>query len=731
MPDKPAQCFAYRPITDAPDTFLLDMCNDDGRLTAESVAKAASEFAKPKMSGPEGEIINEDVPAVRDRIAAAWQRVAKDTPLPDTLKASEDEDQPEYDSFKTFLSRLYGELKGKVDADAWANAVKTARSHAGGKAPRRKVAMSETLTEDDVDRLIGAFLEDHDVVEAEGDDVVELREWLMGSEPEYAMVDDDYLPLNVMAHRFAAGGMTALISTFGKWAGGSQATCASILSKKGFQDPDALCAWLKDRYTGSTSWRGDDEKKSKKAAEPTDHRSASELSLNDIQHKIHQALNPSTDHVMGLGGVERRDYFWVRDIYDDYVIFSNEGDDSTYRQSYAVVDGKIQLLGERSPVREVRQYVPASPETETYAELGSSVLSPGFHLNVSLQSYAEPPEWIPYLPIPGEYTHPRYGKISVDKDRNQKFVDNFVAAVWQKELPIDLEHNYKFSGAAGWVKELRLNDDGSVDARVEWTDLGEEAIKRDRFKFFSPEWHESWTHPITQQVHTDVAVGGALCTKPFFKHDALRPLVASERVLYVFAEDQASFTPDTAFTRLAGAAAEASRQEDPVADTVKTVALTEEEYNSLKDLPARFAEEQTARQAAEARLEQIETERRTQRFTDMVTGKGGPTDGARWVGDVKKHVAHLESLAKTFGEDSEEFTFHVETQRQIAVASRQSSVFSELGKTGGEEEPQDGWTRANRMASEMVEADKTGTLTHDVALEKVFEMNPRLFNEAL
>ena len=55
------------------------------------------------------------------------------------------------------------------------------------------------------------------------------------------------------------------------------------------------------------------------------------------------------------------------------------------------------------------------------------------------------------------------------------FVENFAAKVYQEKLPIDLEHQYKLSGAAGWITDLVQNEDGSVDAFVEWTDMGEEA----------------------------------------------------------------------------------------------------------------------------------------------------------------------------------------------------------------------------------------------------------------
>lgn len=54
-----------------------------------------------------------------------------------------------------------------------------------------------------------------------------------------------------------AGNIQALISSFGKWAGGSHKSCVGVLSgKPGITDPKRLCAWLKDKYTGTKTWRG-------------------------------------------------------------------------------------------------------------------------------------------------------------------------------------------------------------------------------------------------------------------------------------------------------------------------------------------------------------------------------------------------------------------------------------------------------------------------------------------
>jgi hypothetical protein len=48
------------------------------------------------------------------------------------------------------------------------------------------------------------------------------------------------------------------------------------------------------------------------------------------------------------------------------------------------------------------------------------------------------------------------------------------------------------------------------------------------FNYISPEWYDEWSDPATGQTYKDVAIGGALTTRPFFKAPYLRPLAASE-----------------------------------------------------------------------------------------------------------------------------------------------------------------------------------------------------------
>lgn len=312
-----------------------------------------------------------------------------------------------------------------------------------------------------------------------------------------------------------------------------------------------------------------------------------------------------------------------------------------------------------------------------------------WRLFVEQQRYADVPEWINVLPVPGTYSHPLYGTIAITPERNQRFVSNFEARVYQQDLPIalDIEHDGKMSGAVGYIETLRINADGSVDAQVAWTDRGRELVEGDAFRYFSPEWFDVWREPASGDVYEDVLIGGAICTRPFFKENALRPLVASEGRLY------APESPDGGEPVLLRQLA--PTKEVPVEkDTDPTIVqLTEAEVQRFRELQARDAErekafadlqakltaQEEAKAASDERVARLEAEARTKRFTDLVMGRGGDGDGAVWPGAIDANVADLVALAEAVGEDSETFTRHVARMQETARTLAESDAFKPLG----------------------------------------------------
>jgi hypothetical protein len=155
--------------------------------------------------------------------------------------------------------------------------------------------------------------------------------------------------------------------------------------------------------------------------------------------------------------------------------------------------------------------------------------------NAAAWAFGEVPEWIQVIPGPGQWDHPKYGKITITENDLREFQRNFAAEVYQEHIPIDAEHETKLAGACGWYKDVKLrgpHGEPGLWAKVEWTERGKALLEEERYRYFSPEWYDRWTDPATGKEYRNVLIGGALTTRPFFKDKDLIPLVASEGYLW-------------------------------------------------------------------------------------------------------------------------------------------------------------------------------------------------------
>lgn len=316
-----------------------------------------------------------------------------------------------------------------------------------------------------------------------------------------------------------------------------------------------------------------------------------------------------------------------------------------------------------------------------------------------------PPEWVPYLPKPTTFSHAKYGTVTLTPERNANFVSQFNTGIYQKPIALDGEHMSKVSGAMAWVYALRKNDDHSVDAQVKWTPRGEKMYREGSFKYISPEFYDKWPDPATGEVYSDVAIGGALTTRPFFKASHLRPLAASE--------DHAR-TPD---------------EGEGGSGMTVTTEVSAEQFTELRDkhatLEQQFAEVATERDALkavadqnEARIAALEADARTKRFSEIVTG---------WTGDKTTNIARLEKVAERFGEDSDDFKEEVRERRsfaeQVKMTSKTGSIFADIGSSQGAETDSSAG-RLHAMATER--AEKKG-ITYAKAYSEVLEEKPELY----
>lgn len=140
------------------------------------------------------------------------------------------------------------------------------------------------------------------------------------------------------------------------------------------------------------------------------------------------------------------------------------------------------------------------------------------------------------FPPVGKYSHPVYGEIDISPEFLQTVKKHFDDKAYQQDLPltIDLEHQTKLSGAAGWIKDVDIKGDAGMFATIEFNDRGKTLVKDDGYRYFSPEFYDRWTDPASNQKFENVLIGGALTNRPFFK--GMAPVVMGTEGIFAFAE---------------------------------------------------------------------------------------------------------------------------------------------------------------------------------------------------
>lgn len=359
------------------------------------------------------------------------------------------------------------------------------------------------------------------------------------------------------------------------------------------------------------------------------------------------------------------------------------------------------------------------------------------------------PEWIHYWPAPGRFNHPTYGEIVITEDRNRRIVDNFQKAVYQESLPLDCEHDLVTSGAVGWIEEMRLASDGSIEARVNWNDRGKQLLAEDRFRYFSPSIITNWPHTVTGELIPDVAVGGAICTQPYFKESWLRPLVATESgEMFTYerphrTESNVKPIREVRITTMEPHVRQEGQRmsgtENPGATGTGVVQFSDTEVAAFREFQtkgglAKFAELEAANAEADKRLKALEASNRESRFRSLIRGVSTEvfTDGTsrekrgkEWLGEVKDHLVVMNTLADAHGEDSDQFKAYVRTH-QVAAEAGNGRVFSEIGS--GDPGQED--TATDQFTGLVTEARKADTkLTFADAVKQVAKEHPGLYED--
>lgn len=117
-------------------------------------------------------------------------------------------------------------------------------------------------------------------------------------------------------------------------------------------------------------------------------------------------------------------------------------------------------------------------------------------------------------------THPTYGEINITKEHLESFVKNFSAKVTSTDLAINEDH--KKNEAFAWYKDVFLSEDGNtLYGSVAWNENGVDALRKKKYRYFSPEFRFNYVHPHTGKEHGPTLLGGALTNYPFLKMEAI------------------------------------------------------------------------------------------------------------------------------------------------------------------------------------------------------------------
>jgi hypothetical protein len=386
-------------------------------------------------------------------------------------------------------------------------------------------------------------------------------------------------------------------------------------------------------------------------------------------------------------------------------------------------------------------------------------------------------EWIPFLPKPGKYQHEVFGNLDFTADTYTQILKNFDDYVFKQDLPIKATHTDPAAGAVGWIRPggLRLAEDGSVEAKPEWNELGKGLVEDDRFLYTSAEFCKIWTNPVTQEKIPNVAVGLALVTRPHFKTDVLSPLSEGEALAFGSAESVSfgktnvvlgisdgetsvspksseagearegstmiepevkgitppEVTPSAVTTAAPAAANPLDPNNSVVLSDLTQVVITAEQRNRerqlFSDLNTRVELAERRATKAEAELAEKKKEHLIDKFTAEVIGRSAE-NGQPWFGDPKANVNHLVSLAETYGEDSSEVRWAVTQKRNEAAAIRNTGIFDPIS-VGAGNEGASATAQITRFAEQNRQADPN--LTMEQAVSKAYEDNPDLYVRSL
>lgn len=202
------------------------------------------------------------------------------------------------------------------------------------------------------------------------------------------------------------------------------------------------------------------------------------------------------------------------------------------------------------------------------------------------------------FPSVGKYSHPRYGELNITKDFLSTVKANFDGKIYQQELPltIDLEHESKLSGAAGWIKDVEIRGDKGMWATIEFNDRGKSLVDDNAYKYFSPEFYDSWQDPSSNETHDNLLIGGALTNRPFFKSMAPVAMLTEHGMMFVEAAEDVDM--DNLMAKIRAIMEQLGMSEKDI-----TAACNDMKSKMKKTMPAKGAAEKSGGQASRLSVE--------------------------------------------------------------------------------------------------------------------------------
>lgn len=338
-------------------------------------------------------------------------------------------------------------------------------------------------------------------------------------------------------------------------------------------------------------------------------------------------------------------------------------------------------------------------------------------------NFATGDDWIQVLPVPGTYSHAIFGTLDFDDQTYDQILSNFRSGVYAQTLPVNAEHDLGSSGAIGWVTDMRRGSDGSIEVRTDWNERGRALLDQDRFRYVSAELFKQWQDPVTGQWIDNVFTGFAICVRPHFKTDVLRPLAASEVGAFHAGE--------TGKEKVGMGNQNAENQTPPAGAAVQLSEQELAEFRAFRDAGGAGKITELSEQVSKLneRNTALEADARKKRFTDIARGRSEGSDGTPWQGDVEQHVAMLTDLAGAFGDESDQVNRYIaqQTAQATAFAEATKPLMQASGTSKGGDTAQTAWDQVEAKAKALCEANPK--LTIEQARVQVFSQNPELRNQ--